>query len=254
LKLSSLSILDELAFREPIMITQQGTIVDGYARCELARRQGRATLACIEYDLTDEEALVQLVQSQRPRSGLNSFCRVLLSLDLEPSLQEAARSNQQAGGRYKGSSTLTEAQTVDVRSEIAKIAGVSVGNVTKVKQVLKLAHPDVMESLRTGEIRIHRAWMWSKQPLDQQRVALGLYRSERGVNRKIQALLARHQPRALPPIPVLRDLVERLSARDFDVLKSISLSVVKVPGKGVYITEELLEELQTQGGLGPTCT
>lgn len=81
---------------------KNGIIIDGYARWELARRQGRQTIPCLEYDLTDEEALRWLIQSHRPSRGLNSYSRVLLALDLEPRLQERARANQQAGGQNKG--------------------------------------------------------------------------------------------------------------------------------------------------------
>jgi tetratricopeptide (TPR) repeat protein len=92
-----------------------------------------ATILCIEHDLAEEEALHWLIQSHRPSRGLNSYSRVLLALDLEPSLQERARANQQAGGQTKGSSNLTEAHRLDVRSETAAVAGVSTGNITKVK-------------------------------------------------------------------------------------------------------------------------
>jgi hypothetical protein len=101
-QLSSLAALRRLAFREPIVTTRNGIIIDGYARWELARRQGRQTIPCLEYDLTDEEALRWLIQSHRPSRGLNSNSRALLALDLEPRLQERARANQQAGGQNKG--------------------------------------------------------------------------------------------------------------------------------------------------------
>ena len=43
-QLSALAALGELAFREPIVITRDGTIIDGYARLQLARKQGRKTI------------------------------------------------------------------------------------------------------------------------------------------------------------------------------------------------------------------
>ena len=53
---------------------------------------------------------------------------------------ETARQNQRVGGQNKGSSTLPEADRLDVRFAIASTAGVSVGNVSKVKQWQALAH------------------------------------------------------------------------------------------------------------------
>ena len=45
------------------MITQDGTIVAGYARVEMARQQGLLSLSCIEYALTEVEALHWLIDS-----------------------------------------------------------------------------------------------------------------------------------------------------------------------------------------------
>ena len=73
--------------------------------------------------------------------GLNAFCRILLALELEPWFKARARYNQQLGGQKKGSSNLAEADRLDVRSEIAAAAGVSTGNVSKVKQLASAAHP-----------------------------------------------------------------------------------------------------------------
>ena len=145
-----------LALREPIVITQRRIIVDGYARWELARRQGRQTILCLEYGLTDEDALRWLIQRHRPSHSLSKYNQALLALDLEPSLQETARANQQWGGQNKGLSSLTEAHTVDVRSKIAADAGISPGTLDKVRKV-KSADPKIREATRSGEISIHRA-------------------------------------------------------------------------------------------------
>src|SRR5437868_3067765 len=84
---------------EPLVITQERIILRGYAQWELARLQGRVTVPCIEYNLGGEEALRFLVQSHHRSKGLNDFARILLALDLEPWLQEKARSNQRVGGQ-----------------------------------------------------------------------------------------------------------------------------------------------------------
>ncbi len=81
-KLSALVGLGELAFQEPIVITQDGTIVDGYARVELARLQDRLTLPCIQHTLTEDEALQWLLQRHRRSDGMNAFSRILLALKL----------------------------------------------------------------------------------------------------------------------------------------------------------------------------
>ena len=92
-------------------------------------------MQCVEYQLTEREALEWLIQTHRPLQGLNDFIRIELALDLEPHYQEKAVLNQQAGGRGKGLSKLTKAETVNSRREVARVAQVSVGNVRKVKYI-----------------------------------------------------------------------------------------------------------------------
>jgi hypothetical protein len=126
-------------------------------------------LRCIEHDLTETEALRCLLQKQRPSSGLNDFIRICLALDLEPFLREKAQANQQAGGQNKGSSNLTEADRVDVRSEIANLAGVGTGNVTKVKQLLATAQQPLLRSPDTATLtKVQRScaffWSWINTP------------------------------------------------------------------------------------------
>jgi hypothetical protein len=94
-QLSALAQLGNLAFRDPLVITRDRTILDGHARWKLARRQGRLTLPCIEYELTEPEALQWLIQRHRRPNGLNDFIRIYLALELEPLFKEKARANQQ---------------------------------------------------------------------------------------------------------------------------------------------------------------
>ena len=76
-QLSALAERGDRAFLEPLMITEDRTILDGYARLELARRRGRATLSCIAYELTESEALHWLLQKHRRSNGLNDFSRIV---------------------------------------------------------------------------------------------------------------------------------------------------------------------------------
>ena len=234
------------------MITRDRTIIDGYARWKLAQQQGREALPCIEYDLTEAEALRWLIQSHRPSRGLNPFSRVLLALDLEPSLRGKARSNQQAGGHNKGSSSLTEAERVDVRSEIAAIAGISVGNVSKVKQLVRTAHPDVSQALRNGGISIHRAWLWSKESPEKQREALWLYQGERGVKKAIRNLVHGHQPKSQPVVLDLDNLFDHLSRLESNKVHRVRVAVIDAPGDTVFLTDELFQTLETQRELALT--
>jgi hypothetical protein len=52
---------------------------------------------------------------------------------------------------------LTKAEKIDVRAEVARIAGVSQGNVRKVKLLLSSASPALLTAVRNGDLSIHRA-------------------------------------------------------------------------------------------------
>jgi hypothetical protein len=180
-KLSALEELGDLAFHCPLMVSRDRFIIDGYGRWELAKRKGRLKLQCIEYDLTQQEALRWLIQTHRPSEGLNDFIRIELALDLELDFREKARLNQQAAGRGKGSSKLTEAQRSDSRREIARVAHVSVGNVHKVKHILAQGCSSIKQAARTREISINLADKWSHEPAAKQHESLRLWRIERGI-------------------------------------------------------------------------
>jgi hypothetical protein len=76
-RLSPLTGPDNPLFREPLHITRERTILDGYARWDLAQRMAVPTLSCIEYDLSEEEALLWIIRKHQRSDGLNAFCRVL---------------------------------------------------------------------------------------------------------------------------------------------------------------------------------
>jgi hypothetical protein len=252
--LSALAKQGDFAFQEPLAITCHGEILDGYARWQLAQRQGPLTLVCLEYDFTSDEGLRFLLQSHVRSNGLNAFCRILLALDLEPGLREKARSNQRAGGHSKGSSTLTEAETLDVRSEIGAAASASVGNVTKVKQLILAARSEVVEALHTGEISIHRAWQWSKRPSQEQRELLNSYRSKRGVNKTIRTLAKRRRSkRSTLAVDTTSQRLEDLSTLARRLAESVaagaclvSVEVIDVPGPAIFMTGDLIRAIGWQ--------
>jgi len=69
--LSALAERGDLAFLEPLVITREHTVLDGYDQWELARLQGCATLPCVEFDLGESQALQWLIQKHRRSNGLN---------------------------------------------------------------------------------------------------------------------------------------------------------------------------------------
>jgi len=248
-RLSALAALGEFAFRQPVTITEDGTMLDGYARWELARRQGRKTILCIVYRLTEAEALQWLIQSHRPSAGWDAYRRALVGHDLEPYLQDKARANQSAGGKNKGSSSLTKAQTLDVRSEISSATGVSTGSLTKVKRLRKEAHPKVQQALRDGEISIHKAWCLSHLSRLRQVRELEDHQTQKGMNKTSCQLIRKHVATLSSPSSRCATLAQLLSPSSEEVtsaLDSISVAEIDSPGKIAYFTKEALLSLRTQ--------
>ena len=241
-QLAALAERGDRAFLQPLVITQDHTILDGYGQFELARMQGRATLPCVAYELTESEALYLLLERHRRSDGLNAFCRILLALELEPWLKEKARLNQQAGGQNKGSSKLTEASRLDVRREIAAAAGVCPANVSKVKQLTITARSQLLAALRGREISIHRAWLWSKEPSGKQLAELRLYQDNRSTN-KIKRLISRHKSKGMGVAVDPGGVLKRLVGLGPHELATVSVRTIKGSGRAIYLTEDLIQSL-----------
>jgi len=95
--------------------------------------EGRNEIHCIEYPLREEEALQFIISHHQLQRGWNDFIRIRLALKLEPYFQQNALHNIRIGGKYKGSTNLSEADRINVCQKIAKLAGTGTGNVRKVK-------------------------------------------------------------------------------------------------------------------------
>jgi len=243
-QLSALVALEAWASEEPIAITSDGLIIDGYARVERARILGRATILCIEYDRTEEEALRDLLQRHLGSSRLNAFCRILLAEELKPWFKRKALANQKAGGEVKGSSKLMEAGRIDVTAKIAEAADVSVGNISKVKQLLRLAIPELVQALRRGEISIHKAWLLSKVPSANQRDELALPQCQRRIKKDMRALASRHGSKSVPTVPDASNLIRQLSELDSRKPGSFRIFVSNARGKAVCVTKDLFQEFE----------
>lgn len=250
-QLTALSALGDLAFEQPIIVTQAGVVIDGYARWELARKLGRQSILCLEYQLSVEEALHRLIVGHRPSKGFTGYCRSLLALDLEPRLRERARLNQQIGGQKKEASNLTEAQKIDSRSEMAVIANISTGSLTKAKQVAIDGAVVIQDATRSGEISVHRAWQWSRLPHQRQREQLEEFRSRKGVGVVSRRLIQQHVARIAPTQLIPRTLADALKALIPDrlaVLDAIVVSEIDAPGRIAYFTKDAIESLENTGG------
>jgi hypothetical protein len=148
---------------------------------------------------------------------------------------------------------LTEAH---VRKEIARAAGVSEGNVTKVDQ-LSDSPSEILKALHRGDVRIHRAWLWRTLDPEQQREQLRLYQILRGLKQKATTLISKHRSRT--PGTTNRDSltladIDRLAERLPAMLsgerqsKPPVVRVIDAPGKFIFLSMELYQAVSAQSG------
>ena len=237
---------------DPISITRDGTILNSHEVCELARRRGLERVSCLEYDLDEAEALLWIIQHSHQDQELNSYQRVVLALEYEPSFRQRARENQRLGGQFKGLTTLSEAQAINCRREIAALAGVSEGTLAKVRRLLHAGCPELLEALREEEVSIDCASRWLRHP-EKQLDQLTLYRSMSGITRTIDSLLRRH--RVSHPAGTGQHDIQRigsaLATMGTELTTSVLVGAIQTSGKVILLSNELLQALESQGELEP---
>jgi hypothetical protein len=232
---------------EPISITPRGTIIHGYVTWEITRQKGYKEIRCLEHAIDEDEALRMLVVLHQRKDELNQFCRILLALELEDSLRSKARKNQAVGGRLKGSTGLTELQRVDVRREVADIAGVSEGNVNKARLIRERGAPQLIQAVRDGELTLNLAAEWLKQP-NIQLEQLERFRDCKGLRQPLMALLREHTRNRKQDLrfeETARSLCE-LSPQEKEQVRVLEL---KLKGKALIVTSELRSLMAKQGTL-----
>ena len=235
---------------DPISITRDGTILNSHEVCELACRMGLERVSCLEYDLDEAEALLWIIQHSHQDQKLNPYHRIVLALDYEPSLRERARENQRLGGQLKGLTTLSEDQAINCRRKIASLAGVSEGTLAKVRRLLQAGCPELLEALREREVSIDCAFGWLQNP-EKQLDQLTLYRSLGGITRTIDSLLHRHRiadPAGNGQLDIQR-IGSALAAMDTERKTSVLIGAIQTSGKVMLLSNELLQDLESQGEL-----
>ena len=221
-----------------------------YARKAYADSVDIPTLPCVEFDTGEEEALRMVLSRHRRSARLARLQPDSNGLSTEECFANPGTRQSARWGRFKGSSKLTEA---NVRKEIAVTAGVSEGNVTKFDQ-LHNSDPQILNALATGEIRIHRAWVWRDLPPQEQREELRRYRLNKGLKQPVKTHAFRHRARCSNRIVLtlakLKELLQRTSsmpASDGEKSELIEIGLIEARGKTVLLTTELYETLWTDG-------
>lgn len=237
---------NQVSTEEPIFVTDSGLILAGFGRWRLAVSRQVPHIECVEYSFTDEDALQFMLSLQKRRTGWNPFVRIRLALKLEGALQERALTNMQIGGRYKGSANLPEARRIDVRQEIAKIAGVGASgrNVSNVKNILQTAHPRLISALQDGALTINRALHFSKLDKDLQLAEFVRHSEDRATRKVIrQSLGSLKRQRNLPDAVAALEALQRMETVQPG---SVMVRAARLPRTVVLVGQDLLASSQSQ--------
>jgi hypothetical protein len=235
---------------DPICITRDNKILKGLEECEFARMKNIEKVSCLEYDLDEEGQIRWILEHNRKPEFFNDFVRIVVALELKPLLRERARRHMHIGGQFKGSMNLPEAERIDCREKIADAADVADVQVSKVEELLQRGNPELLKALRNGEVKIHRASVWVKKPehLSDQ---LLLHRTLRGTTREVNRQLRKHRskPQATEGHLDIRRIGNALAAMDSARHANVVVAPIRAPGQVLLLSEQLLQNLETQGEL-----
>ena len=229
---------------DPILIATDGTVLAGFGRWRLAVFEQVPEIYCIEHSLSVDDSLMFILTHHQTQRGWNAFVRIRLALTLKPSLQQVALNNMRIGGKYKGLANLPEAHHVDVRQQVADIAGVCPRNVGNVETILEIAHPTLIEALGNGTLKINRAMQFCKLPHAKQLVEFIRYSEERAISKVIRHSLVQPQNGdiSLDPGTVLEALHSREEIRS----GSVVVRIVRHKRTVILVGQDLLAELNSQ--------
>jgi hypothetical protein len=237
--------LKALAVPEPIIVTPDGTILAGFGAWRFAKSEGIAVVHCIEYPIGEGEILPFILRYHQPRHSWNSFVRISIAGRLKPALQQRALDNMRAGGKNKGSTNLSKADRIDVRQQIAKLAGTGTGNVTKVETILERAHPNIIVALQNNLLSIHRAWQWCKLSKSEQREEFARYEEERTRQKLVRGLSIGESKVSRDPAQVIEalQLKENQEPGSVAIQTSLSARTTIVLGQDLLMAMDAQREL-----------
>lgn len=136
-------------------------LIDGHNRYEICTKHN-IPFDTLQIDFESrEKAKEWIILNQFGRRNIPAFVRAELVLKLKPIIAErvgqrqGTRNDLNINFRPNLAGSCDEGQT---RDELAKIARISHGNISKVEKIIEHAPEEVKEQLRRGEMSINRAY------------------------------------------------------------------------------------------------
>jgi hypothetical protein len=232
---------NQVSIPEPLIITQRNEILRGFEQRDQAISESRETVWCLEIEFETEEEVICWLLSQRERLPfLNAFSRVALALSYAAEIAERGRLNQRLGGKLKHLTNLSNASVANTRREIAKLAGVSEGNVRKAKAILDKGIESVIAAVHRGEVSIHRAFAW----LNQNQAALLSEHRLQSIRNTFHPATKRTRAIRKLKSDSAPKLMKYLEAINEDQDTELSIFRLDLPGKSIIVSKEICDEAQ----------
>lgn len=142
----------------PIIVTKDYVIIDGHNRYAIAKKHNLSIPIKVMNFANRNDTELWIIKNQFSRRNLSKYERGILALKLKPIIAAKAKENQVLGAEITntGLSKLTEA--IDTRSEIAKIAGLSSGTITKIETISNEANEEIIQQILNGKLSINKAY------------------------------------------------------------------------------------------------
>tara|TARA_Y100000592_G_C5447338_1_gene306722 strand:+ start:44 stop:1180 length:1137 start_codon:yes stop_codon:yes gene_type:complete len=144
--------------REPLILWNN-YIIDGHNRFEIAK-QFNLEYKTINKEFENEDEVKEwMILNQFGRRNLSAYQRSVLALELEDVFRIKAKENQKGGqGGVLLKQNSAEANPIETRKELSKVASVSHDTIAKVKKIQEKAPQEIKTKLSTGEISINAAY------------------------------------------------------------------------------------------------
>jgi len=169
------SIIEE-GCREAI-ITWNGTIVDGHNRYEICLKHNLHVPSNeIQFD-SIEDVKIWMLKNQLGKRNLNDYDKGVIVLGLKHLFETKAKENQiTRKGSQDGSTcpNLDKLEAVDTKKELAKIAGISHGNINKIEHIEDTGTKELKDSIRVGKVSINAGEMIATLPHEEQKEVIVL--------------------------------------------------------------------------------
>ena len=138
------------------------TIIDGHHRHAIATKHG-LPIPIKEMKFSSREDIAMwIVKNQFARRNLSKFSKALLALKMKPVISKRAKENQLAALKQNTiDRSVRFDQTVDginTRTIMAKMAGVSIGQMTKIELIANEASDEMKQAILNGDLSINKAY------------------------------------------------------------------------------------------------